>query len=252
MLPASEIKMIRSLSDKKFRDRTGLFIVEGEKLVDEAGQSGFIVEKIYRRDDIGDAAMQRISATASGSPVLALVRKPLDIRLETEDNYRDALGGSGLFIALDSIRDPGNLGTILRIADWFNVKAVFASPDTVDIFNPKVVQATMGAIFRVKFHYASIPMLCDIAKDCGGEVYGTFLDGCNIYSQDLECGDERPSVIVIGNESNGISSEVGAKVSGRLLIPRFKENGSESLNAAIATAITVAEFRRRNLDSGLL
>ena len=150
MLPASEIKMIRSLSDKKFRDRTGLFIVEGEKLVDEAEYFGFIVEKIYRRDEIGDAAMQRISATASGSPVLALVRKPLDIRLETEDNYRDALGASGLFIALKSKKKKGNIDKILRIADWFNVKAVFASPDTVDIFNPKVVQATMRDIFRNK------------------------------------------------------------------------------------------------------
>lgn len=248
MLPANEIKLIRSLSDKKFRDRTGLFIVEGEKLVDEAVHSGFIVEKIYRRDEIGDAAMQRISATASGSPVLALVRKPLDIRIEAEDTYRNALGDSGLFIALDSIRDPGNLGTILRIADWFNVKAVFASPDTVDIFNPKVVQATMGAIFRVKFHYASIPLLCDIVRDCGGEVYGTFLDGADLYRQELECGIGKPSLIVIGNESNGISDEVGAKATGRLLIPRYKENGSESLNAAIATAITVAEFRRRSAD----
>ncbi|MGN1221082.1 MAG: TrmH family RNA methyltransferase [Candidatus Cryptobacteroides sp.] len=241
--------MIRSLSDKKFRDRTGLFIVEGEKLVEEALRSGFIVEKLYRRDEIGDAAMQRISATVSGSPVLALVRKPLDIKIEVEDSCRNALGSSGLFIALDSIRDPGNLGTILRIADWFNVKAVFASPDTVDIFNPKVVQATMGAIFRVKFHYAPIPMLCDIVKYCGGEVYGTFLDGCNIYEQELECGIDRPSLIVIGNESNGISDEVGAKATGRLLIPRYKEKGSESLNAAIATAITVAEFRRRTSDT---
>ncbi len=246
MLSNNEIKMIRSLSDKKFRDRTGLFIVEGEKMVDEAGRSGFIVEKIYRRDEIGDTAMQRISATASGSPVLALVRKPLDISIKNESDYRNALGNFGLFIALDAIRDPGNLGTILRIADWFNVKAVFASPDTVDIFNPKVVQATMGAIFRVKFHYASIPMLCDIAKDCGGAVYGTFLDGSDIYGQDLECGIDKPSIIVIGNESNGISQQVSAKVSGRLLIPRYNDNGSESLNAAIATAITVAEFRRRS------
>lgn len=245
MLPANEIKMIRSLSDKKFRDRTGLFVVEGEKLVDEAVRSGFTVEKIYRRDEIGEAAMQRITATVSGSPVLALVRKPLDIKLESERSFRDALGSSGLFIALDTIRDPGNLGTILRIADWFDVKAVFASPDTVDIFNPKVVQATMGAIFRVRFHYAPIPALCDIAKDCGGEVYGTFLDGSDIYTQELESGLGKPSIIVIGNESNGISAEVGAKVTGRLLIPRYKNDGSESLNAAIATAITVSEFRRR-------
>lgn len=237
-MTASEIKYIKSLSQKKFRDEYGVFAVEGEKLVQEALKSGFEVEKVFRKEEIGEAAMARISALSSPSPVLALVRIP-ESRMEAP---RD-----GLYLALDGIRDPGNLGTILRVADWFGIDAVFASEDTVDVFNPKVVQATMGAIFRVKFHYADIPALCQSALQAGGAVYGTFLDGENIYEKSLSNGVERPSVIVIGNEANGISAATAACVSERLYIPPFPADdpGSESLNAAVATAITVAEFRRR-------
>ena len=246
-ISANEIKRVRSLSDKKFRDRYGLFCVEGEKMVDEALRSGFDVETIYRKDEIGDEQMGRISSLSSPSPVLAVVRKPQDINLSSDAALSDALGQSGLYLALDSIRDPGNLGTILRVADWFGIDAVFAAPDTVDVFNPKVVQATMGAIFRVKFHYAEIPALCRAAVSAGGNVYGTFLDGSDMYEKQLNPGKDSPSVIVIGNESNGISNEVACLVSDRLYIPPYPKNdtGSESLNAAVATAITVAEFRRR-------
>lgn len=246
-ISANEIKRVRSLSDKKFRDRYGLFCVEGEKMVDEALRSGFDVETVYRKDEIGDEAMSRISSLSSPSPVLAVVRKPQDINLSSDAALSDALGQSGLYLALDSIRDPGNLGTILRVADWFGIDAVFAAPDTVDVFNPKVVQATMGAIFRVKFHYAEIPALCRAAVSAGGNVYGTFLDGSDMYEKQLNPGKDSPSVIVIGNESNGISDEVAGLVSDRLYIPPYPKNdtGSESLNAAVATAITVAEFRRR-------
>ncbi len=246
-ISANEIKRVRSLSDKKFRDRYGLFCVEGEKMVDEALRSGFDVETIYRKDEIGDEQMGRISSLSSPSPVLAVVRKPQDINLSSDAALSDALGRSGLYLALDSIRDPGNLGTILRVADWFGIDAVFAAPDTVDVFNPKVVQATMGAIFRVKFHYAEIPALCRAAVSAGGNVYGTFLDGSDMYEKHLNPGKDSPSVIVIGNESNGISDEVAGLVSDRLYIPPYPKNdtGSESLNAAVATAITVAEFRRR-------
>lgn len=249
MLSANEIKRIRSLSEKKFRDSYGLFVVEGEKMVDEALKSGFTVEKVYRREDIGEASMARISSMSSPSPVLAVVRKPQGINVEDSTGLKNCLGRSGLFLALDTIRDPGNLGTILRIADWFGIDAVFASPDTVELFNPKVVQATMGAIFRVEFHYSDIPSLCSAARELGGNVYGTFLDGKNIYSESLNTGSSSPSVIIIGNESNGISDKVASAVDGRLRIPSFPENGtgSESLNAAVATAITVAEFRRRSI-----
>lgn len=246
-ISANEIKRVRSLSDKKFRDRYGLFCVEGEKMVDEALRSGFDVETVYRKDEIGEEQMGRISSLSSPSPVLAVVRKPQDINLSSDAALSDALGQSGLYLALDSIRDPGNLGTILRVADWFGIDAVFAAPGTVDVFNPKVVQATMGAIFRVKFHYAEIPALCRAAVSAGGNVYGTFLDGSDMYEKQLNPGKESPSVIVIGNESNGISNEVAGLVSDRLYIPPYPKNdtGSESLNAAVATAITVAEFRRR-------
>ena len=148
---------------------------------------------------------------------------------------------------MDTIRDPGNLGTILRIADWFGIDAVLAAKDTVDVFNPKVVQATMGAIFRVKMHYVDLPSVSKMVLEKGGKVYGTFLDGRNMYSTELDAGLNKPVVIVIGNESEGISEAMGKLVSDRLYIPPYPadDSGSESLNAAVATAITVAEFRRR-------
>ena len=234
----NELRQVRSLAQKKFRDESGLFVVEGEKMVSEALASGFEVVSVYRRDEIGEEAMARLSMLSSPSPVLAVVRQPAPAAFQPS---------KGLFLALDGIRDPGNLGTILRVADWFGIDGVVASPDTVELYNPKVVQATMGAIFRVPFHRMDIAELCRKVVTGGGHVYGTFLNGENMYSKALDCGLEAPSVIVIGNESNGISPAVAACVSDRLFIPPYPADdpGSESLNAAIATAITVAEFRRR-------
>ena len=243
----NEIKRVKSLQQKKFRDESGLFIVEGEKMVQEAVDSPFEVQDIYRKDEIGADCMSRISALSSPSPVLAVVRKPEDSVIDDSKQLLPLIAGGGLFLALDAIRDPGNLGTILRIADWFGIDAVFASKDTVDVFNPKVVQATMGAIFRVKMHYVDLPPLFELVREAEGKIFGTFLDGKNMYERDLDSGKEHPSVIIIGNEANGISDEVAALVSDRLYIPPYPQDspGSESLNAAIATAITVAEFRRR-------
>ena len=243
------IKRVKSLQQKKFRDETGLFIVEGEKMVDEAMHSRFKVDQIYRREEIGEEAMKRITALASPSPVLAVVKKPSDIYVDDASELADIFSKGGLFLALDTIRDPGNLGTILRIADWFGIDAVFATRDTVDVFNPKVVQATMGAIFRVKMHYVDLHDLSERILAAGGKVYGTFLDGINIYQRDLDTGAQAPVMIVIGNESEGISETMGKLVSDRLYIPPFPADtpGSESLNAAIATALTVAEFRRRTV-----
>ena len=244
----NEIKKVKALQQKKFRDESGLFIVEGEKMVEEAVESPFHVEYMYRRDEIGEEAMKKISSLASPSPVLAVVRKPEDTYISDPSSLAALLDNGGLFLALDTIRDPGNLGTILRIADWFGINAVFAAKDTVDVFNPKVVQATMGAIFRVKLHYVDLQVVSDMILERGGKVYGTFLDGKDIYSRDLSTGKDAPVVIVIGNESEGISSGMAAKVSDRLCIPPYPRecSGSESLNAAVATAITVAEFRRRD------
>jgi rRNA methylases len=243
MISNNEIKKIRSLAQKKFRDELGLFVVEGEKMVEEALRSGFGVEAVYRREDIGDNAMSRISMLSTPSPVLAVVRKP---------SYdTDCIGSpsDGLYLGLDRMRDPGNLGTVLRIADWFGINAIYATEDTVDVFNPKVVQSTMGAIFRVKVHYTDLPGTASSFIAAGGKVYGTFLDGLNIYHRDLETGADSPVMVVIGNESEGISEAMERKVSDRLYIPPFPagSTGSESLNAAVATAVTVAEFRRRLL-----
>ena len=243
----NEIKKVKSLQQKKFRDEFGLFTVEGDKMVEEAQNSCFKVRNVYRKEDIGDDAMSRISALASPSPVLAVVEKPEDMYVDDVRVLDDLLSDGGLYLALDTIRDPGNLGTILRIADWFGIDAVFATKDTVDVFNPKVVQATMGAIFRVKMYYVDLPALSERILAAGGKIYGTFLDGRNMYQRDLDPGTSVPSVVVIGNESEGISDTMAELVTDRLYIPPYPadESGSESLNAAIATAITVAEFRRR-------
>ena len=239
-ISANEIKKVRSLSEKKFRDRHGLFCVEGEKMVEEAMRSRFDVEKVYRKEEIGEEAMSKISALSSPSPSLAVVRKPKDINLSSDSDLSSCLGKSGLFLALDTIRDPGNLGTILRIADWFGIDAVFAAPDTVDVFNPKVVQATMGALARVRVHYTDLPQYI---RQSGAPVWGTLLDGESIYSQAL--GDH--GIIVMGNEGNGISSQVRSLVTHRLLIPSWPPGRitTDSLNVAIATSVVCAEFRRR-------
>ena len=239
VLSNNGIKSIKALANKKFRDEKGLFIVEGEKMVSEALKSSYEVVKVYRADEIGEAAMGRISQLSTPSPVLAVVRKP--------SSGAAVRPGKGLYLALDGIRDPGNMGTIIRIADWFGLAGIFATPDSVDIFNPKVVQSTMGAIFRVDFHYTDLCALADSVRADGGRIYGTFLDGENIYDHELATGEDSPVIIVVGNESNGISKEMAARVTDRLFIPPYPADdpGSESLNAAVATAVTVAEFRRR-------
>lgn len=247
VLSNNEIKRLKSLQQKKVRDELGVFTVEGEKMVQEAVSSPFEVECIYRKDEIGESAMERISSLSSPSPAFAVVKKPSDAYIDDLSQVEPLIREGGLFLALDTIRDPGNLGTIIRIADWFGIKAVFATRDTVDLYNPKVVQSTMGAIFRVKMHYVDLPELSRMVLDMGGKVYGTFLDGKNMYERELDNGAVSPSVIVIGNESEGISPAMAGLVSDRLYIPPYPADqpGSESLNAAIATAITVAEFRRR-------
>lgn len=250
MAPISnnEIKRLKSLQQKKFRDEYGLFAVEGEKMVEEAVASHLHVEAVYRKDEIGDESMKRISSLVSPSPAFAVVRKPSDIYVDDPATLKELLKKGGLFLGLDTIRDPGNLGTILRIAEWFGIDAVFAAKDSVDVFNPKVVQATMGAIFRVRMHYVDLPTLAELIRQEGGQIYGTFLDGRNIYGRELSTGEDRPVMIVIGNESEGISDRMAALTTDRLYIPPYPADspGSESLNAAVATAVTVAEFRRRN------
>jgi len=237
VLSKLEIKNIKSLGQKKFRDEKRLFVVEGEKLVDEALRSGWDVVAHYRVEDIGEEAMARISQLTHPSPALAVVRMPDDDTLPAGTVLTPE--PDELILALDGVRDPGNLGTILRIADWFGIRRVLASTDTVEAYNPKVVQATMGAIFRVRVHYCDLP-----GQLKGVPVYGTFLEGDNIYETDLTRG----GIIVMGSEANGISPAVAATVTQKLFIPPFPQGAhtSESLNVAVATAITCAEFRRRS------
>jgi len=228
----AEIKQIRSLREKKFRDAYGLFVVEGEKMVQEALTSVFEVVRVWRREEIGDAAMERISQLSSPSPVLAVVSRPEPAGIVLPRS---------LCLGLDGIRDPGNLGTILRIADWFGVETVFASDDCVDLYNPKVIQSSMGSIFRVRVVTADLPDLARRFRAAGMRVYGTFLDGNDLYRETL-----RPEgLVVMGNEAAGIRPEVAAEVDARLLIPSFGRSGAESLNVAAATAVTLSEFRRR-------
>ena len=239
MLSKNEIKEIKALGQKKFRDERKLFVVEGEKLVAEAVQSGFDVVAHYRVEDIGEEAMARISQLTHPSPALAVVRQP--------DPEPLSVSPDELVLALDGVRDPGNLGTIVRIADWFGIRQILSSEDTVECFNPKVVQATMGAIFRVRVHYcdlthclarAPIPSATEAIS-----VYGTFLEGDDIYQTPLTKG----GILVMGSEANGISPAVAATVTRKLFIPPFPQGAhtSESLNVAVATAIACSEFRRR-------
>ena len=232
-LSANHMKAIRSLSSKKYRDQAGMFVVEGEKMVSEALESDYQVVEVWRRDEIGYDAMARISQLSTPSPVLAVVKaKPL----------KDDIVCGGLCLALDGVRDPGNFGTIIRLADWFGADVIYASEDSVELYNPKTVQATMGAIFRKKVVYCDIPQLCRSFKEAGLPVYGTFLDGEDIYGQTLS----KEGLIIMGNESAGISEAVAAEVDRRLLIPSFSKGPTaESLNVAVATAITLSEFRRR-------
>ncbi len=174
--------------------------------------------------------LERISTLTNPPEVIAIYSIP-------EPTEPDL---SGLILALDCVQDPGNLGTIMRVADWMGVNTILASPDTADCFAPKVVQASMGAISRVKVHYCSLPEVLAGQEN----VYGTFLDGDDIYKSALSTS----GIIVMGNEGKGISAEVAATVTRRLRIPSFPPGRptSESLNVAIATAITLAEFRRRD------
>ncbi len=240
-LSANKMKFIRSLAQKKFRDEHGLFIAEGEKIVSEALASGYKVREVYRAEEIGRECMERISCLSSPSPVLAVVEKPNF----TPDRILENLSGrKPLYLALDGVKDPGNLGTIIRVADWFGVDAIFASFGTVEVWNPKVVQATMGAIFRKQVIYADLAEICRKFSAAGLPVYGTFLDGKNLY--EYLPSDAKHGLVVMGSESFGISPALESLITNKLLIPPYPADAvtSESLNVAIATAIICAEFRR--------
>ena len=257
MISKNQIKFIRQLEQKKFRRREGLFVAEGTKVVCDLlahyqphsifatpewlrNQSSIINCPSSIVTEVTPDELQRLSFQQHPQQVLALfpIPSPPDI---SPSSLLPPLS-SKLSLALDGIQDPGNLGTIIRIADWFGIHDIFCSEDTADAWNPKVVQATMGSIARVNIYYMSLSALIDTLP-ADYPVYGTLLDGDNIYTQPLT----PHGLIVMGNEGNGISPEIRAKVNRRLLIPSYSQDDTaESLNVAIATAITCAEFRRRN------
>lgn len=237
----ADIRLIRSLGQKKFRQEHGLFVVEGEKMVGEAlTQKRFPVEAVYRTADIGEELMGRMSLLSSPSPALAVLR----IASDGIPDRASALP-SGLCLGLDSVRDPGNVGTILRLADWFGIGTVYLSPDCVDLYNPKTVQATMGSIFRQRAVTCDLHALVRGCTAAGIPVYATALDGEDIRSAAL---DTTRALILMGSERDGLSPALMAAATRRLHIPSFASNpdgAAESLNVAIATAVTCYEFRRR-------
>ncbi len=240
MVSKNQIKLITGLHQKKFRQAQELFFAEGIKVIRELLQSDFKLEHLYETEPlfpevsidqksiISESDLKKISALTTPNNCLAVFKIPV----------QKPLVESGLIVVLDDIRDPGNLGTIIRLCDWFGVNQLVCSFETVDIYNPKVVQATMGSITRVSVHYRDLqPFLENTILP----VFGTFMDGKNIYTEKLPS----EGIIVMGNEANGISAAVEKSTVNRIAIPRFgKLKQTESLNVATATAIILSEFRR--------
>lgn len=250
MISKNDIKNIKALAVKKLRQEKGLFIAEGHKMVEElldVMECTLVVateewtkkmsSKIAntRVEVVTHTVLKQVSLLQTPQNVLAVFKTP-------KYNTPITIAKQELVLALDNIQDPGNLGTIVRIADWFGIKNIFCSIGTADIYNPKSIQATMGAIARVNLHYV------DLAKELSKlssqiPVYGTLLNGRDIYKSELS----HNGIIIMGNEGNGISKEVCSFITDPLYIPSYPADAptSESLNVAVATAITCAEFRRR-------
>ena len=260
MISKNQIKFIRSLELRKNRRQSGLFIAEGPKVVGDLMKRQLPAWVVAtpewlqaewapvagNRKDVGEVQvmevteeeLKRVSCLQHPQKVLALFALP---DAGDEGNRDGLIGDDRLLLALDGVQDPGNMGTIIRIADWFGIDTILCSPDTADAFNPKVVQATMGSIARVRLVYTDLVAFCRTLR-ADYPVYGTLLDGSDIYRQPLTAH----GIIVMGNEGKGISPALRQLVNRRLLIPQFGGAvGAESLNVAIATAITCSEFRRR-------
>ncbi len=248
MIGKNTIKWVHSLEMKKNRKREHLFVAEGPKVVGDLlahyrPRAVFATAEWNGRaslpsyvtpETVSDDELRRLSFLQHPQQVIAV--------LEMDDDVSISVSPERLSLVLDGVQDPGNLGTIIRIADWFGIDNIVCSPDTADAYNPKVVQATMGSLARVNVSYTPLlPFLTSLPADM--PIYGTLLDGSDIYASELSSR----GIIIMGNEGNGISSEVRALVSKPLLIPNFRQGGdcAESLNVAVATAITCAEFCRR-------
>jgi TrmH family RNA methyltransferase len=249
MLSKNQIKLITSLKQKKYRLQHGFFVVEGVKTIKELLQSHFELYELYalesfnsdanlvstRIEDyrkeslISEKDLKRISFLTTPNKALAIFKIPVSKPIDKNQ----------LIVALDAVRDPGNLGTIIRLCDWFGVTDLVCNLETVDCFNPKVVQATMGSITRVNISYVN---LVDFFKDNELPVYGAFMEGEIVYKKPLP----NKGILVMGNEANGISKDIEAFITEKISIPRFgKMQATESLNVATATAILLSEFKRR-------
>ena len=247
MIGKNTIKWVHSLEMKKNRKREGLFVAEGPKVVGDL-LSRFRLHSVFATDEwtggdsigadvrverVDDDTLRRLSFLQHPQQVVAVMEMNKEEKVEVDADR--------LTIMLDGVQDPGNLGTIIRIADWFGIDSIICSPETADAYNPKVVQATMGSLGRVRVTYCPLPPLLSSLPEAI-PIYGTLLDGKDIYQSELTRG----GVIIMGNEGNGISEEVRRMVTRPLLIPRFRQGESaESLNVAVATAITCSEFCRR-------
>ena len=245
MISKNQIKFIKQLELKKYRQREGLFVAEGPKVVGDL-MTRYRPTAVYATDDytppcaaevqrISDDELRKVSFLQHPQQVVALFPLPSHQMLPS------SVSTTELTLALDGVQDPGNLGTIIRIADWFGINRIVCSEETADAWNPKVVQATMGSIARVDISYTDLSAWIDQQPE-GTPVYGTLLDGDDIYAQELSEG----GVIIMGNEGKRMTEKVRRRVTRRLLIPSYrKDDTAESLNVAIATAIVCSEFRRR-------
>lgn len=239
MLSKNQIKLITSLKQKKSRLQHGLFVVEGIKGIHEFLQSNFKLDALFTAEPfnidaqtetvISEAELKRISFLKTPNKALAIFKIPKPKPIDS----------SKLIVALDDVRDPGNLGTIIRLCDWFGITDLVCSLETVDCFYPKVIQATMGSITRVNVTYMD---LAGFLYQTENPIYGTFMDGTNIYKKELA----QTGVVILGNEANGISKNIESLVTEKLSIPRFGDlQATESLNVATATAVVLSEFKRR-------
>lgn len=238
LVSKSQTKLITSLQQKKYRGQSGLFVAEGQKVIAELLNEGLKLHSFFSTQaseisaenhfHLTETELKKISFLKTANTSLALFEIPRPKKLQDE----------GLIVVLDAVRDPGNLGTIIRLCDWFGVQQLICSEDTADCYNPKVVQATMGSLGRVQVHYLSLPEYLEKTKL---PIFGGFMDGKNIYSEKLP----KEGIVVMGNEANGISKEIIQKITHKITIPRFgKTQKTESLNVATATAILLSEFRR--------
>lgn len=240
MVSKSQIKLIKSLSQKKYRYQHKLFVVEGEKGVRELLDSDFELFAIFASENKYGVSSEKFYQSSNiDLKKISFLKTAPDVLAVFKIADKKCAESSGLKVVLDGVRDPGNLGTIIRLCDWFGVQELICSQDTVDCYNPKVVQATMGSLSRVRVRYADI---LEMLRESNEFIYGTLLEGENIYTGELEDS----GYLILGNEANGISEDIQKTITRKITIPQFGSNQkTESLNVATATAIALSEFKRK-------